>query len=258
MKTIHSISFIIIITACSDSNFRAGVATGSPPASADAESNINADPTPIPPSPAPVASLPSIDQLTAECAAAGANLKVLEQSISYPERKGCSFGVAPNLGKRDLWIQASETSTQQLTLPSGTICDISIESPKNALLHYDDMLVLSIENYAIFVSTENLLPFLEQKDGVYLWDFNRVVGKKPRDFGGKSYCIGDAAGCIIPDTDKTGPVAISLPNSKIAPIAVAIAGKTAVSMNLTATGDNDNKDCSHTQLDVKVTFKYLP
>lgn len=260
MKYISLAFFISILASCSNSNFKGSVHPTQAPATADVgKETLPTEPSPpVKPAPKVIPALPAIDQLTAECAKAVGGLKVLEQSVSYAERKGCNFGKAPNIQAHNEFITASETSTQMVNLPQGKICEISIESAKNALLHYDDMLVLSIESNAIFVSTDALLPFMEQKDNVYQWDFSRVVGKKPRDFGGKSYCIGDAAGCVIPDTDKTGPVAISLPNSKIAPISVAIQGKSAVSMNLTALGDNDDSDCSHTQLDLKVTFKYIP
>lgn len=259
MKCISLAILISTLAACSGSTFKGAVKATPAPATADQGQSPIPTTSPVAPThPAATPSVPPIDQLTADCLKAAGNLKVLEQSVSYAERKGCGFGKAPNIEAHNEFVTAAETSTQMLNLPKGKICDISIESPKNALLHYDDMLVLSIEHNAIFVSTDALLPFMEQKDGVYQWDFSRVVGKKPREFGGKSYCIGNAADCVIPDTDKTGPVAINLPNSKIAPISVAIQGKKAVSINLTAMGDNDDSDCSHTQLDIKVTFKYIP
>ena len=257
MKYLSLITILVVVGACSDSKFKGGVAASPPtPATADTKSasgpaaTIPTAPTPPSPGPAP--------DLTSACTAGAANLKSKEQTLSYAARKSCKFGVAPNLAERNGYIQAVETSAQTLQLPPGRICDISIESAKGALLNYDDMLVLTLENNLLFSSTENLLPFLDQKEGIYQWDFAKVVGQKPKEFGGKSYCIGDSAQCVIPETEKTGPVSVNLPISKIAPISASLAGKTDVTLNLIASGDNDPTDCAHTQLDVIVTFKYIP
>ena len=73
-----------------------------------------------------------------------------------------------------------------------------------------------------------------------------------------AYCLGKGAACVLPAHDKKGAVALNLTPNEIAPIAAALTGKTSVSMDLTATGDNDDTDCFHTALSVKVKIKYLP
>ncbi len=298
MKYFCALSLLAFLSSCSDSSFKGDGSSGAVPnksptppsavtesgnASSAASNNVGQpNSTYAPPSQTVngnnnVPTKQNLDQLALACQNAGVNLKVLEQSLSYAERVGCAFkdSTVPDnhdghLGPDNGHIQVALDSTQTLNLPSGTICDIAIESVPGASLKYDDMLVLSLDNFALFASTVDLLPFMDQINGAYVWDVAKALTKKPASFGGESYCIGDAVDgkntgksglvddCTIPDTEDSGPVAIKLNNTKIGSVALAIAGKKSVPLTLTAMGDNDATDCSHTQLDVKVTFKFLP
>jgi len=263
MKHRYAISLFLLICACSDSNFKGGVATA--PAAVPPTANYgDAKDTNLPPTQTTSGdttdipgSKPSIDGLQLACANAGANLKVLEQTVSYAERTGCGFGEPggpiPVQGR----IQAEKTSTQNLNLPAGSICEIGIETVQGAQLHYDDMFVFTLNDFMLFANSTFLHDAMLEQDGIAVWDFARVFKSEPKSFGGKSYCIGGT--CTIPDTDKTGPVDIKLDSSKIAPIAVALSGQKTMTMNLTAMGDdNEESDCSHTAIDLKVTLKYIP
>jgi hypothetical protein len=276
----YSLSFFVALSAlvaCSDSNFKGGVTTTTPPSeSANAE---------IPKTPMPETAKPPIQPITTACAAAAGKLKETSQKISFPARTAaCSFlaaGATPtangNLEKLNGTLTAQETTSAELTIPPGKICDIGIKSDASAAFRYDDMLILSIDKNVLFFSTDHLItgPFkglLEQTNGIYQWAWEKVRGKIPADFGpsrdgrGKAYCVGDLATdeCQIPPTDTAGPISVALPIGKIAPISEYLANKKTAMMNLTATGDNDDGtetkdiDCTHTALDVTVTFKYIP
>ncbi|WP_141733583.1 hypothetical protein [Oligoflexus tunisiensis] len=256
----------LLLTACSGGNFSGGSGQGAAPAGGISgnESDItigkddNATGTPGEPAP-----LPPVDQVTAlkeKCAnAQAASFKTVEQTITYPERKTCAFGMNSNLATKQGFVQASETSPATLNLPAGDICGIDIDSPADARLHYDDFLILSIDSRIVFLSNGGLTKYLDApQQGILSWDFTKVVGQPIGNFETPAYCLGKGAACDLPAHDKEGPVALHLTANEIAPIAAAIAGKTTVNMDLTATGDNDNTDCFHTALTVAVKIKYIP
>jgi hypothetical protein len=247
--------------ACSGGNFKGGSSEGAAPVSGISgnEGNIpiggegDAMPAPLP-------TADKVAELKDKCAKApAASLMIAEQSITYPERKTCSFGMNSNLARKDAFVQASETSPATLNLPAGEICGIDIDSPADARLHYDDFLILSIDSRVVFMSNGGLSGYLAPPEqGIMTWDFSKVVGQAIRNFEAGSYCLGKGKSCVLPGHDQEGPVSLHLTPNEIAPIAAAIAGKSSVSMDLTATGDNDDTDCFHTALTVKVKITYLP
>lgn len=260
-----SCTFFIVLmgtlAACSDGNFSGGSGQGAASiGSIEGEENSVDASGSIPGEPAPLPSIETVNALKEKCAQASeAEFKFVEQSISYPERKTCSFGMKSNLTRKNAFVQASETSPAILNLPAGDICSIGIDSPQDALLHYDDFLILSIDSRIVFISNGRLTSYLDAPEqGILTWDFAKVASQAIQNFEAPAYCLSKGAACTLPAHDKKGPLALNLAPNEIAPIAAAISGKTSVSMNLTATGDNDDTDCFHTELAVKVKLKYLP
>ncbi len=253
--------------SCSGGNFNGGSSQGAAPTGGISgnENNIDiggsGDATgSVPGMPAPIPSTDKVAELKEKCAKTPeASLKLAEQTINYPERKTCTFGMNSNLARKDAFVQASEVSPATLALPAGEICSIDIESPADARLRYDDFLILSIDSRIVFLSNSGLSSYLDApQQGIMTWDFSKVVGKPIQNFEAPSYCLGKGASCVLPGHDKEGPVNLRLTANEIAPIAAAITGKSSVAMDLTATGDNDDTDCYHTALSVKVKIKYIP
>ncbi|MBC7659260.1 MAG: hypothetical protein H7249_06085 [Chitinophagaceae bacterium] len=275
MKIFGIFVSLTFLAACSNSNFKGSVAASPPAAAASSGSN---DAIPATQNTAPgTVSGSTVDQCSA--AVAAGSLKVKQQTLSFPEHKGCDFGNNGNGPGVEGTLSAINTNTLQLDLPPGKICDIAIESDNNSQFKYDDMLVMTLDTNVLFFSTSymvegDLANKLDQKDGIYQWDFSKVRGLRPIDFGprgsaGAAKCIGDSSECILPPSDTLGTVSIKLPVGKIIPISDSLVGKTKTTMSLIATGDDDgpgggphgnvNKlDCLQTALDVKITFKYLP
>ncbi|HYX32518.1 MAG TPA: hypothetical protein VE954_05345 [Oligoflexus sp.] len=267
----HSWTLLVLsmgmLIGCSGGNFAGGSGQGSAPgggiSGSEGSIDVNGSGDANGSDPGSPAPLPPIDQITAlkeKCAkAAEASFKFAEQAITYPERKTCSFGANSNLARKDAFVQASEMSPATLNLPAGEICSITIDSPADARLHYDDFLILAIDSRIVFLSNGGLTSYLDApQQGILTWDFSKVVGKSIQNFEAPAYCLGKGVACTLPGHDKEGPVALNLTPNEIAPIAAAISGKASVSMNLVATGDNDDTDCFHTALAVKVKIKYLP
>jgi hypothetical protein len=250
-------SCLLLTAACSGGNFAGGSGQGTTESGITGnESDINVgdndDSTGNPGEPTPLPPKDEVTALKEKCAnAQAASFQTMEQTINYPERKTCSFGMNSNLPRKDAFVQASETSPATLNLPAGDICGIDIDSPADARLHYDDFLILSIDSRIVFMSNGGL-------QGIMTWDFSKVAGQPIGNFETPAYCLGQGAACNLPAHDKEGPVALHLTANEIAPIAASIAGKSSVNMDLTATGDNDDTDCFHTALTVTVKIKYIP
>lgn len=254
---------VCFLQACKNSNFQSGATpvratqsslpiekstvAGSIPNTSTAESNFD---------------FPTAEEVAAlreKCQKAGpALLKSSSQVLNYPEKVTCNWDKAPNLQRKNGFVQAVEVSSNNIMLPEGDICEISIQSAPNTVLTYDDFLVLTIDNRVIFVSNNGLIKNLSQDMGYYAWDFKKVVGQRIENFLSPVHCIGAANTCVLPATEKEGPVALNLTPAEFAPIAASFSGKKSVPLDLTATGDDNNTDCGHTALSVTVQLKYLP
>ena len=261
--------FLMLCASCGDSTFEGQTAQreDAPPKNM---SSSNADPGTTSPTgqttpgkvqaPTPLA----VSQLQKTCQAAQDRLVVKSQAVNYPERKDCKFRTSPsdttnpNLERRDTFNQASETSSSPIQLPDGVICDIAIASPASAQLHYDDFLILTLHQQTLFASNKGLIEYLENSLNTFAWDWKRVVGKPIQNFGSSAYCVGATGECVLPGHDQVGPVRINLKSSSIAPIAVRLSGLSQTTLDLIATGDNDNEDCYHSALDLTVEIAYIP
>ncbi|RZA23711.1 MAG: hypothetical protein EOP10_11955 [Proteobacteria bacterium] len=85
---------------------------------------------------------------------------------------------------------------------------------------------------------------------------SKLLGQKP-GFDGQALCI-KGAKRTIPPTDKAGILKLDFPFESISSLIQLYKGKPSVPLNLSVTGDNDLKDCSHSKLDLVVKMKYVP
>jgi hypothetical protein len=244
---------LICLQGCTDKSKFAGGAGSASPATGitggrtDGETSLPGSKA-GPPAPEP-------ERETCETAT---SLQTLEQAISFPERLGCRFGQAPNLERDQGHITAAEEQSFDLQLPEGTICGMEIESQSNEKIKYDDFLVFSIDDKVIMASNEQLVEKLSKKNGLYEWDFTKVVGSEIKEFKQKPYCMVKAADCSIPATETKGVISLRVSAKDIAPISAALQGRKTVAITLTSTGDDDEtKDCSHSTLDMSVKVTYL-
>lgn len=208
-------------------------------------------------------STAAVTQLQSDCknaSEAGHQLLSVTRTLSYPQRKNCSWNSAPNLDRKNGFHQGREVSSGLLELPPGVICDLNIRSKPNFQLHYDDFLILTLANQTIFISNRLIANRLEAQSGIYNWNFASLVGQAIGNFEASTYCLGQAGRCLLPGHDEQGPVQIELTSAELGPIALALmdAKLPNVAMDLIATGDNDDEDCFHSALDLEVEFKYLP
>lgn len=280
MRSQVSIPLFLLISvgACSEANFKEDMKTTTPgPKAADtvvetpdaiaATPEMKAPetvPAPIP-VPAPIAQTPQkpvpptpANPLKDKCEA-GVGLKIVEQAITFAERKpGCDF-TEDDVKNGNGQIRALKTATQSLKLPPGEVCDVSIESGKDQnSFRYDDVLIFSLDNYVLAASTVDIKPKLTMTNGFPTWDKAALIGFA-MNFDGQAFCVGDAKDCAIPISEQVGTLALNLPFTSVGPLLQLYKGKTEVPLSLTVAGDNDPKtDCGYEKLDLIVKMKYLP
>lgn len=156
-------------------------------------------------------------------------------------------------------MRARESQQHSIQKPTTTalLCGVSLKSQERSL-HYDDIMILSVNKYALIVSNKELLPDLERQGELYIWNFGSVRGQKYNVGSEKPpYCLGGASDCVIPATDKLQPMSFVLGPAAASPLAAKLTNKDIYLIDLTITGDNDGGDCGHSGLTLDVALDYV-
>jgi hypothetical protein len=196
------------------------------------------------------------DQFTALCNQG--TKKTLTQKIRFPETSQCRFGSAGNLARRDAYLQAMEAQTTSITLPGkAQLCGVSVSSAVSTI-QYDDFMILTLNGYVLLSSNSGILKGLEgSADTAYKWDFSRIRGV-PVDFDSPSYCMGaDSSLCTVPVTDTPGQFQMKVDPTTLIHLADQVVENHTLNFALVATGDNDDRDCWHTELNLDFTLQYV-
>jgi hypothetical protein len=184
--------------------------------------------------------------------------KTLTQKIRFPETRNCRFGSAGNLARKDGHLQAMEAQTTSITLPGkAQLCGVSVDS-QISTIQYDDFMILTLNGYVLLSSNSQILEGLEgSAETAYKWDFNRIRGI-PVDFNSPSYCMGaDSALCTVPVTDTPGQFHFKVDPTSLIHLADQVVENHTLNFALVATGDNDDRDCWHTELNLDFTLQYV-
>jgi hypothetical protein len=186
------------------------------------------------------------------------NRKTLKQSIKFPETSNCRFGTAGNLDRRHKYLQAMEAQATSISLPGkAQLCGVSVTSAMSTI-QYDDFMILTLNGYVLLSSNTDILKNLEgSASTAYKWDFSRIRGMG-LDFDSPSYCMGSKAGnCTIPVTDTQGQFQFAVDPTSLIHLADQVVENTDLHFALIATGDNDDQDCWHTELNLEFTLQYV-
>jgi hypothetical protein len=184
--------------------------------------------------------------------------KTVVQKIRFPETSNCRFGSAGNLGRRDTYLQAMEAQTVSLTLPSkAQLCGVSVNSDVSRI-QYDDFMILTLNGYVLLSSNAGILKGLEgNAKTAFKWDFRKIRGV-PVDFDSPAYCMGsNATICTIPVTDTPGSFQFKVDPTSLIHLADQVVENPSLNFALVATGDNDELDCWHTELNLDFTLQYV-
>lgn len=250
--------FILLLPlaiSCANSSFSGGNSTGAVPQATSADAGSTQSDNVF--ETLAQNGIDDAESLALACNNAAEELKSSTQRIVYSERENCSFGVGGNLAEKNSSVTARETTPQTISVPKGAvICNLSLKSEPNAQLRYDDFLFLTIEDKVIFGSNDVVTKRFDQKEQIYQWDWQKIAGFDV-PFNTDYYCLGDRSKCVLPPHDQSGPVSIDISTKDVAPLAFDAAGKESLSANLIATGDNDDEDCMHTELQLDVAIEYI-
>jgi hypothetical protein len=182
--------------------------------------------------------------------------KTLVQKITFPENRNCAWNQKGNLGRRDRYLQAIEIQAATIELPEQSqLCGISLASAATTL-HYDDFLVLTLNDTILLSSNQQIIrPLAKPEARTYQWNFEPIRGRAV-DFDSPPYCAG-AESCQVPVTDIPGRFAFSLDPTRLDTIAAQVVGLHDFDFALIATGDNDERDCYHTEFSLEFQLQYI-
>ncbi len=255
------VAFVLLVSSCTMGNFMGRLGPKGSPATSVGEAHalddgkgvieINTEGQAILPEAA------EVKKFKEQCLSAATRLQTLTRVIKYPEREDCNFGVYPNIGPIANVNTAREISHARLDLPPGKICDLEMQSSSREHLQYDDFLILTLAGQIIFASNQDLLLNLQAQQSIYTWNFDRIVGQNITDFDEVPYCLGSIEKCRLPGSEEEGPFTLNLSSRDLAPVALALVGKSSADLDLIATGDDNDEDCYHSNLELKVTIRYL-
>lgn len=178
--------------------------------------------------------------------------------IVFPETRGCRFGEAGNLEPKDQHIQAISLNQAVMEAPQNSvICNVNLQSQSDSNLEYDDYFVLSLDEFVIVASNNEIVSHLQEENSLYLWDQSAVIGKPLGFIQAPSYCLPGLKECQVPQHEELAPVSVVFDTNSLAPLTLALAGRNKIALNLLVTGDNDETDCYHKELSINVKMDYF-
>ena len=133
------------------------------------------------------------------------------------------------------------------------ICDVDIMIPKQRL-RFDDHIVLSLNNLAIFTNGDFVL---SEAGADKIYDFSRALNRAAFK-SQNAYCYSDDPDnlCRIPKHDQNGEIEMSLSEASRDRLLLIMNKQFSHTLNLSVLGDNDRSDCQQTGLDVMIDITY--
>lgn len=178
--------------------------------------------------------------------------------VVFPARNaGCLWNQGGNLGPVDGIVQARSEEIVSLELEeTETLCGIRFESPAQEII-FDDELFLTF-NDAILLSSYNYNAHFSLQDGFYMYAWEALIGGfNPGTYlPSESYCLGTGTPapsvCEIPVTDTRGRFLLDVATEEAEKLSLLSKQQRRADIGLIITGDNDKKDCSHSEITVQV------
>ena len=111
-------------------------------------------------------------------------------------------------------------------------------------------------NSVPLIGSANFVGQFELKNGLPVYDWSKIVGKKVVEVGQGLVCLAGATECIMPGTQSNGQVSVSFD----AATNQMLANSSENGINtftLIVTGDNDpSVDCQHNGLTMSIFYQY--
>jgi len=190
-------------------------------------------------------------------------MQVQQDTLVFPEIAAgttCSFGSGDNLSKRDSFFRAYLRQTQTVSLPDGAIlCSINlVHNP--AAMRYDDEMFFSV-NDKLLLATKDYSDIFPKTDFFQSFSWDKLVNQTYDSAASRDvFCAGADEGissCGVPPTETQGNIEMNFSEEMNVKLSTALRADQDLTFEWITTGDNDNTDCRHTQIDLGLELRYV-
>lgn len=184
------------------------------------------------------------------------NRQKISQNFLFPKPNNtCEWEVNGNLKTRDQFFQARIEQEQTLTLPPGSIiCDIKFNFGNQKFL-YDDHFLMTFDN-AIIASSYYFVAVLDRQFNLFRYNWSKIAGMVWDKKMEGDFCAPDGV-CSWPKTDTEGQINMNFASSVFQKIMAEDLNRNVHSMKFISIGDNDDKDCEHSDVNFSLDVEFV-
>lgn len=180
--------------------------------------------------------------------------------VEFPDPgRTCSWNEDGNLGPRNQYFQARIEQRVNLGLPANSIiCDASFDFAQQDF-RYDDHFMLLFNKSVIAASYDWRAEFEAKAFGLLEYNWQDIRGMYWDGDDETIFCPqipGYAASCSFPGHDTQGVVQLAY-DSKYIKAVMANGLPQDHSFSVVSIGDNDGRDCEHSDMAFDVTVQYV-
>lgn len=185
-------------------------------------------------------------------------------SLVFEERRSsCPWSMGDNLSARDSSVRSRIEDVRSLGLESGsTLCGLSISS-KVQDIQFDDEMILTFNDRILMASYDYTYLF-NQSDGHFQYSWSQLTGafNPGPSTPWKPYCLGGItdgteSSCKVPKTQTVGSFELKVPLEDSFKLSAVAKEQGKAQIGLIVTGDNDDGDCSHSEISLEVEMRYV-
>ncbi|MGE0762418.1 MAG: hypothetical protein AB7N80_03970 [Bdellovibrionales bacterium] len=188
-------------------------------------------------------------------------------SVNFPKpNMTCEWGVDGNLNERNDYFQARIEQSLEVDIPENTlICNMVFSFNRQQFL-YDDHFLMTFNNM-VMASSYDYSEFLLQNNGLQTYDWSRIAGQKWDSNSPKEgiFCASVEGPngtpinsvCDWPVTDTDGTIEMAFPKEIFYAIMARDSKRLKHEFKFVSVGDNDDKDCEHSNLQFDVMVEYV-
>jgi hypothetical protein len=202
----------------------------------------------------PAEETPAIEEVLSECEKGLADGTLMEEKkiITFDANKGmpnqCTW-LAP---KKDGHVRGYRADPKALAIPSGhVVCSMALKSESK--LTYDDSLLLTFNDKALLWGNLEIMK-LDATDGIYTFNKDKIQDSTIKS--GEVGCMEGHDACKVPGTDTEGDLALTFKEDANKKITEEVELNGAVFSLLTFGDNNPEVDCTHSGLELEVTYMY--
>lgn len=187
---------------------------------------------------------------------ARASQKSLKKSYNFAKPSiTCEWEQNGNLKRENEYFQARIEDAKSLQLePGAVICDVQLSFSEQEFL-YDDHFLLTF-NDSVIASSYDFSNQLESKHGLLQYNWSKIAGMYwDKDFEGV-FCA-PTGFCSWPETDTPGKINMNYSSELFKRLMAVDLSRTNHSLKFISIGDNDDKDCEHSDVSFDLTVKYV-